>query len=169
MGLTDISYGAISLVMETWEQLRRIKNYEEVAGSLLFRKLFEIQPSTKVLFGFPIDVDPHSPELLASKRFLMHASYLIEMLDTALNMLGPDIELLSEIMLELADKHVQYGVKPEFFPAMGDALLYALEELLTTDTVTKSVKLAWRETYHALSSEMIRAMVREGRRGSLRA
>lgn len=101
MGLTDISYGAISLVMETWEQLRRIKNYEEVAGSLLFRKLFEIQPSTKVLFGFPIDVDPHSPELLASKRFLMHASYLIEMLDTALNMLGPDIELLSEIMLEL--------------------------------------------------------------------
>lgn len=69
----------------------------------------------------------------------------------------------------VADKHVQYGVKPEFFPAMGDALLYALEELLTTDTVTKSVKLAWRETYHALSSEMIRAMVREGRRGSLRA
>lgn len=53
------------------------------------------------MFGFPIDIDPKSAELVVSKRFLMHASYLIQMLDTALNMLGPDIELLTEIMTEL--------------------------------------------------------------------
>jgi hypothetical protein len=39
----------------------------------------------------------------------MHAAYLIQMIDTALNMLGPDIELLTEIMTELGIKHVRYG------------------------------------------------------------
>jgi hypothetical protein len=62
-----------------------------------------------VLFGFPIDIDPTSPEVLTSKRFIMHAAYLIQMIDTALNMLGPDIELLTEIMTELGIKHVRYG------------------------------------------------------------
>ena len=60
---------------------------------LLFGRLFKKEPKTKILFGFPIDVDTDSAELLNSKRFLMHTSYLIEMLDTALQMLGPDIEV----------------------------------------------------------------------------
>ena len=79
--------------MDTWEQLRRIKNHEEVAGSKLFQELFVKCPQAKILFGFPIDVDVHSPEVLSSKRFLMHASYLIQMIGTALNMLGPDSEV----------------------------------------------------------------------------
>ena len=33
-----ISYNTISHVIETWEQLRRMKNYEEVAGVKLFQK-----------------------------------------------------------------------------------------------------------------------------------
>ena len=87
----------------------------------------------------------------------MHASYLIQMLDTALNMLGPDIELLTEIMLELGAKHVRYGVKPEYFPVMGEALISTLEETLDTE-VTDQFKEAWMETYKALSSDMISAM-----------
>ena len=153
----ELRYTTISLVIETWEQLRRVKNYEEVAGSILFQKLFEKCPQAKVLFGFPIDIDPKSKELITSKRFLMHASYLIQMLDTALNMLGPDIELLTEIMLELGAKHVRYGVKPEYFPVMGEALIATLEETLDTE-VTVQFKQAWTETYKALSSDMISAM-----------
>jgi len=33
-----ISYNTISQVLETWEQLRRMKNYEEVAGVKLFQR-----------------------------------------------------------------------------------------------------------------------------------
>lgn len=36
----------------------------------------------KVLFGFPIEADPHSEELLNSKRFRMHASYLLQVRST---------------------------------------------------------------------------------------
>ena len=97
---------------EIWDSLRRVKNYEEVAGTLLFQKLFLKAPQTKVLFGFPIDIDATSEEVSKSRRFVMHAAYLIQMIDTALQMLGPDIELLTEIMLELGTKHIRYGVKP---------------------------------------------------------
>lgn len=152
-------------MIDSWEHLRRVKNYEEVAGSLLFQRLFERQPAAKVLFGFPIDIDPKSPELISSKRFLMHASYLIQMLDTALNMLGPDIELLTEIMLELGTKHIRYGVKPEYFPVMGECLIETLDEVLK-EQITDTIKDAWEETYKALSSDMIRAMAQETRRAS---
>ena len=129
--------------------------------------LFIKCPQAKVLFGFPIDVDADSPEVLKSKRFLMHAAYLIQMLDTALNMLGPDIELLTEILTELGEKHVRYGVKPEMFPVMGEALLHALETSLSLDATTKE---AWVETYHALSQDMIRAqMSSSAKRKSSRA
>ena len=131
----------------------------------LLRSLFEKCPQAKVLFGFPIDIDPSSPELLNSKRFIMHAAYLVQMLDTALNMLGPDIELLTEIMLELGMKHVRYGVKPEMFPIMGECLVHTLESTLKAD-FTDNVRKAWLEVYQALSQDMIRAQVQHKNRGS---
>jgi hemoglobin-like flavoprotein len=89
----------------------------------------------------------------------MHAAYLIQMIDTALNMLGPDIELLTEIMTELGIKHVRYGVTPEMFPIMGDALIHTLESTLKDD-FTEPVKAAWVEVYSALSQDMVRAQVK---------
>lgn len=34
----EVSYNTIALVIESWEALKRIENYEEVAGSMLFQK-----------------------------------------------------------------------------------------------------------------------------------
>jgi hypothetical protein len=36
--IKQLDYNAISLVIESWEALRRIKNYEEVAGTILFKR-----------------------------------------------------------------------------------------------------------------------------------
>ena len=83
----ELNYTTISDVIDSWEELKRTKNYEEVAGSILFQHLFENAPESKVLFGFPLTIDPTSKELLQSRRFKMHAVYMIQMLDTALNML----------------------------------------------------------------------------------
>jgi hemoglobin-like flavoprotein len=127
--------------------------------------LFEKCPQAKVLFGFPIDIDPNSPELLTSKRFIMHAAYLIQMIDTALNMLGPDIELLTEMLTELGIKHVRYGVKPEMFPIMGDALMHTLTKTLESD-FTEDIKESWVIVYSALSQDMIRAQLSVKRRDS---
>jgi hemoglobin-like flavoprotein len=90
----------------------------------------------------------------------MHAAYMVQMLDTALNMLGPDIELLTEIMLELGAKHVRYGVKPEMFSHMGEALRLTLKTVLKGG-YTKTVEAAWKETYAELSQDMIRAQLKK--------
>eukprot|EP00977_Amphora_coffeiformis_P013406 scaffold3505_cov170-Amphora_coffeaeformis.AAC.3 len=81
------------------------------------------------------------------------------MLDTALNMLGPDIELLTEIMAELGVKHIRYGVRPEMFPVMGEALLITLEQTIGAD-FNDCVRDAWKETYAELSQDMVRAMTK---------
>jgi hemoglobin-like flavoprotein len=154
----ELTYTTINHVIESWESLKRTKNYEEVAGSKLFQRLFDKCPQSKILFGFPIDIDVHSAELLNSKRFLAHAAYLLEMIDTALNMLGPDIELLTEIMHDLGLKHVRFGVKPEMFPIMGEALIHVLIVTLG-DEFTPAMIESWIETYDSLSGDMIRAMV----------
>jgi hemoglobin-like flavoprotein len=112
-----------------------------------------LEPEAKKIFGF--GAGPISEKLMKSPRFTKHAKYFIQMIDKALGMLGPDIELLTEILLELGAKHVSYGVKPEYFPSMGRALLHAVKESLG-DYFTEDVKDAWVEVYGALSYDMIR-------------
>ena len=38
----ELSYNVTSHVIESWEQLRRIKNYEEVAGVVLFQRCVRV-------------------------------------------------------------------------------------------------------------------------------
>lgn len=79
--------------------MRRIDDYEGVAGSILFERLFEKCPSTKALFGF-FPLDKNDESVVKCETFMKHARYMIQMLDRALNMLGPDAELLAEILEE---------------------------------------------------------------------
>ena len=118
------------------------------------------------MFGFPMDMDPSSVEMLQSKRFTTHAVHLIQMIDTTINMLGPDIEMLTEIMYELGKKHVRYGVTPQMFPIMGQCLLQTIDECLADSIAnnpdshfqyTPQMKHAWMQVYIALSTDMIRA------------
>jgi hemoglobin-like flavoprotein len=78
------------------------------------------------------------------------------MLDKSLSLLGPDIELLTDVLLELGKSHLRYGVKTSHYPAMGQALISVVEELLG-DEFTPQIKDAWVEVYQALSYDMIRA------------
>jgi len=118
-------------------------------------RLFELEPTAKAVFGFKASADVEK-ELYESPTFSRHAIILIQMFDYAFSMLGPDIDLWSEMMLDLGEKHVAYGVQLEHYRGMGQALVYALREQLG-GRFTKEIKEAWVEVYGALSSDMIRA------------
>lgn len=126
---------------------------------MIFYRLFELEPAAKIIFGFSYTATIE--ELGQNARFGKHAKYFIQMIDKALGMLGPDIELLTEILMELGAKHVRYGVKPEYFPSMGRSLVYTVETLLD-DEFTREIKDAWVEVYGALSYDMIRAQKNSG-------
>ena len=91
---------------------------------------------------------------------------MIQMLDKALNLLGPDDELLTEILTELGAKHASYGVKPDYFPIMGEALIYMLKDQLK-DTITPEIEKAWKEVYSELSKNMSKTCKNEMRKKSM--
>lgn len=62
-------------------------------------------------------------------------------------------------MAELGVKHIRYGVRPDMFPMMGDALLETLETTLG-DSFNDNVREAWKETYAELSQDMIKAQLK---------
>lgn len=157
LGSIQIEEETMFTVSDSWEVLKRMPNYEEVAGTILFGHLFVNCKPAKVLFGFPISMDPKSEAMKTSKRFLQHATYIIQMFDKALQLLGPDVDTLRVILNDLGKTHVRIGVKESFFPIMGDALMKTLRQLLG-DNFDPQTEHAWREVYNAIASEMIRGM-----------
>jgi hemoglobin-like flavoprotein len=77
--------------------------------------------------------------------------------DKALDLLGPNAEMLSEILWSLGGKHVRMGVKAEFFPALGMALVHACAEVMG-NAFTTDIKKSWIEVYGALSQDMLRGL-----------
>ena len=86
----------------------------------------------------------------------MQAKYMIQMLDTSLQMLGPDIELLTEINHDLGKRHVRYGVTKEMYEFMGEALIFTLDKMLGK-AFTPDIKDAWEHIYAELSGDIISA------------
>ena len=142
-------------VLDSWAKLKKVENYQEVAGGILFHKLFSTCPETKALFGFPIDLDMDSDSLLKSRRFQIHSKYFIEMLDKALGLI--EAKQMEENMKQLGRIHAEYGVKEEYFPIMGESLFHTLEQTLKDDW-NEDLKAAWKGLYGRLSSQMIAAM-----------
>lgn len=76
------------------------------------------------------------------------------MLDTSLQMLGPDIELLTEINHELGMRHIRYGVTKSMYAFMGEALIFTLDMFLG-DSFTKEKREAWEDIFCQLTKDIL--------------
>jgi len=143
----------VACVLQSWEKIKRIPNYEEVAGVLLFRNIFEIAPQAKELFGF---TRKHGDDekLYKDARFLAHARRVVKMLDVAVDMLGPDLGPVTHALCTLGERHVVYGVTVEHYPIVGQALLRTLEAALG-ECWTPQVQEGWGAIYGFVSTTMI--------------
>ncbi len=119
-------------------------------------RLFELDPSAAEVFHFEKDSPFDDDDFYRSEKLVRHAMMFINMLDRALQLLGPDIAMMSEILNELGQKHCKYGVQPHHFTAMGDALMATLQELLG-EKFDNPTRDAWCEIYQAMSYDMISA------------
>jgi nitric oxide dioxygenase len=125
------------IVQTTW---RAVLPVGDTFAELFYGRLFAVDPGLRKLFR---------DDMLEQGR------NLTAMLSVAAANIGRP-ERITVALRNLGKRHVAYGVKPEHFRAVEDALLFALEHALI-DVFKPEVKAAWQAAYAFLSSTMLEA------------
>ena len=86
----------------------------------------------------------------------MHACFLMEMIDSTIEMLGKDNDKLSETLVALGKKHATYGVKPEFFPFMTESIVAMMKTKLGGD-FTAAEEDARAQVFNVLIEDIVAA------------
>ena len=130
------------LVRETWKQ---VAPTGEAAADLLYRRLFEIDPTARELF--------RTTDMFAQRQKLLQTlGFAVSGLDN-LDLMMPTVE-------DLGRRHAGYGVTDAHYDSLGAALLWALEQRLGR-AWTPAVASAWTEVYGLLSTVMRTAAERK--------
>jgi hemoglobin-like flavoprotein len=128
----------ILLVKKTWRVFRGIN--PATVGDLFYSKLFTDNPALRKMF--PKDMQQQYQKLI---DMLNAVVMRIEKLDD-----------LNEDIAAMAQRHVQYGVRPAHYKLIGIALLWTLQKGLGSDW-NEEVKNAWATCYKILADTMIKS------------
>ena len=126
----------VKLVQASFAQVAPIA---DEAATMFYDYLFVIAPNVKPLF---------KGDMAEQRR------KLIAMLATVVNGLG-DLNSILPAASALAKRHVSYGVTPDHYAIVGQALLWTLEQGLGAKVWTKDLAAAWTTTYTTLADFMI--------------
>eukprot|EP00934_Nitzschia_sp_Nitz4_P009242 Nitzschia sp. Nitz4//scaffold201_size42423//40844//41768//NITZ4_007381-RA/size42423-snap-gene-0.42-mRNA-1//-1//CDS//3329541353//9232//frame0 len=160
MSPSDVSFEVMFPVYESWMKIRAIPNYAEVAGEILFRRIFELAPAAIGLYKFGTGFSEVCEEMYCHPAFKAHSKGVVKMLDEAIQMLGPDMMPLILELETLGARHVEYGVLPAHYDIVGQALLYTLEAALG-DGWNQKLKDGWIQIYGAVSGAMMEGAKRQ--------
>ncbi len=125
----------IALIQSSFAEVNPIA---EQAAALFYGRLFEIAPAVRPLFKG--DMAEQGRKLMAT------LSYVVNGLS--------DLPSILPAASGLAKRHVAYGVKPEHYGPVGEALLWTLEKGLGPKW-TPGTAAAWGKAYSTLSGYMI--------------
>lgn len=109
-------------------------------GALFYEKFFALNPDVRAMFRISI---------------ARQSEMLVEALALVVRGLRDDGALPPKA-LQLAARHGRYGVTPEHYAQMGEALLSTLTEVLG-DAFDTETRAAWEQAYGRLSKTMIAA------------
>ena len=131
-------------VQDTW---KLVEANLESNGVAFFKKIFEIAPGALQLFSFKDESN-----LYESPKLKAHAVKVMKTVGVAVAGLQ-EVEKLIPVLKSLGKKHVDYGVVPEHYDIVGQALLATLEAGLGHHW-TPEVKKAWTDVYGTVASVM---------------
>lgn len=131
-----MTHEEVLLIKKSWRMFRNVNPV--VIGDTFYGKLFADHPSVRRMF--PKDM---------SRQY----QKLMDMISTIVARLDKLDDLTGDIMA-MGIRHQAYGVKPEQYKLVGDALIWTLEQGLGRD-FTPEVKHAWVKCYAHLADAMI--------------
>ncbi len=115
---------------------RVLPNAEQV-GLLFYERVFTLAPGTRALFDD--DIEPQARRTMTA-------------LATAVDGLGR-LDEVAPFLVRLGARHVRYGVRPEHFDVVGEALMWTLERGLG-DALTAPVRDAWAAAWQLIAGAM---------------
>ena len=158
--VVPLSYSTVNDVIDSWEYMKRtIPNFAETVGVAVLKRYAKKYPTGLDVFHFgKLDLSTQAKydAFFAGDRIVKIAKRFVQTLDTAFSLLGPDYELLTEVLTDLGKKHKRYGVTTEYFVNMGNAILITLAETLGPKYFTPQLRQSWLDVYKALTKDMIK-------------
>jgi hemoglobin-like flavoprotein len=112
----------------------------QAAAALFYGRLFQMEPALKPLFK--TELAEQGNKLMATLAAVVNGL--------------KNLEAVVPAAQALAVRHVAYGVRPEHYTPVGEALIWTLEQGLGAD-FTPKVRDAWIAAYGTLSAVMIAA------------
>ncbi|QLG89393.1 hemin receptor [Chitinibacter bivalviorum] len=130
----SITARQIQLVQHSFAQVEPIAAQ---AAQMFYAKLFEYAPQVRPLF---------KKDLSAQGNMLMAT---IKVAVRGLN----DLNSLVPVLQQLAERHVNYGVKAEHYTPVGNALLWTLKQGLG-EAWTPELRQAWVDVFRLMATTM---------------
>ena len=128
---------SVLLVQQSFSKLVPIASQ---VGEIFYARLFETYPSVRPMFA--TDIKPQAKKLVQMLAMVVNG---LDKLDTLL----PAVQ-------DLARRHKAYGVVDAHYPAVGETLIWTLEQGLGDD-FTPVLRGAWTLAFQTLAGVMIAA------------
>ncbi|KAE8586085.1 hypothetical protein XENTR_v10021545 [Xenopus tropicalis] len=144
------------LIRESWQTVSQDQLHH---GTVLFSRLFELEPELVFLFQYNSSHFSKVQDCLSSAEFTEHIRKVMTVIDAAVSSLDC-LSSLDEYLTSLGRKHRAVGVKLESFNTVGESLLFALESCLG-DAFTSDTREAWSLLYANVVQSMSRGWHRD--------
>ena len=129
-----------STIIDVQSTFNIIAPIADEAAALFYSKLFEIDPSLKPMF---------KGDMAAQGKKLM------QILGVAVSSLN-NLAAIVPAVQDLGRRHVKYGVRPQHYNTVAEAILWMLAQTLGA-TFTPTIKQSRTEVYTVLADTMIAA------------
>ena len=127
----------VQLVQDSFAKVAAIKDQ---AAALFYRRLFELDPGLRPLFKGAMTAQ--------GARLMTALGGVVGSLD--------QLERILPALCALGHRHGAYGVRPEHYATVGEALIWTLEQALGP-AFTREMRRAWIDAYGRLAWTMIAA------------
>ena len=134
----QLTQAQINLIKSNWRSLRGIE--PTLIADIFYTKLFADHPRLRKLF--PADLQ-------------LQYVKLMDMLNSIVSHLDYIQDMSGEIVA-MGKRHIDYGVKPEQYKMVGEALLWTLQKGMGKDWTEESAK-AWGTCYTILANMMTKS------------
>ena len=120
------------------DSLSYLQENKELAVSVFYENLFEVDPKLRPMFGEDLDEQ--------SNKALFAFGAIVAQIH--------DLEVCREMTRELAVRHVAYGVQPEHYASVGAAVIKTVE-MVMGDGMSSEIAVSWQKAYDAVAAVMI--------------